>query len=64
MKVGYARVSTQEQTLDLQVDALKQKGCENIYTDKVSGVKAVKPTFEKMLNFMRAGNTVEVVGNF
>ena len=60
MKVGYARVSTQEQTLDLQVDALKQKGCENIYTDKVSGVKAIKPAFDKMLNFMREGDTIVV----
>ena len=60
MKVGYARVSTQEQTLDLQVDALKQKGCEAIYTAKVSGVKAVKPAFEKMMSFMREGDTIVV----
>jgi len=60
MKVGYARVSTQEQTLDLQVDALKQKGCQTIYTDKVSGVKAVKPAFEKMMSFMREGDTVVI----
>ena len=33
MRVTYARVSTQKQTFDLQVDALKQKGCETIYTD-------------------------------
>ena len=43
MKVGYARVSTQAQTLDLQVDALKQKGCEAIYSDVVSVVKKVHP---------------------
>ena len=49
-----------KQTLDLQVDALKQKGCENIYTDKVSGVKAIKPAFDKMLNFMREGDTIVV----
>ena len=42
------------------MDALKQKGCENIYTYKVSGVKAGKPAFEKMLNFMRQGDTIVV----
>ena len=42
------------------MEALKQKGCENIYTDKVSEVKAVKPAFEKMLNFMREGDTIVV----
>lgn len=55
-----ARVSTQEQTLDLQVDALKQKGCEAIYSDIVSGVKVVKPAFEKMLSFMREGDTIVI----
>ena len=60
MKVGYARVSTQEQTLDLQMDALKQKGCETIYSDIVSGVKVVKPAFEKMLSFMREGDTIVI----
>ena len=39
MKVGYARVSTQEQHLDLQLDALRQKGCEKIYQEQASGAK-------------------------
>ena len=52
MKIGYARVSTQEQTLDLQIDALKKYGCENIFTDKVSGLKAHKPEFEEMMKFV------------
>ena len=60
MKVGYARVSTQEQTLDLQVDALKQNGCEQIYTDKISGIKTLKPAFEEMLNYLREGDIIVI----
>lgn len=60
MKIGYARVSTQEQTLDLQIDALKKYGCENIFTDKVSGLKAHKPEFEEMMKFVREGDTVVI----
>jgi DNA invertase Pin-like site-specific DNA recombinase len=39
MKIGYARVSTEEQNLDLQIDALRNAGCEKIYQEKVSGMK-------------------------
>lgn len=60
MIVGYARVSTQEQTLDLQIDALKLKGCQSIYTDKISGMKSVKPAFEEMMGYLREGDTIVI----
>ena len=42
VKIGYARVSTQEQHLDLQLDALHQAGCEKIYQEQVSGAKTAR----------------------
>ena len=58
MKIGYARVSTKEQNLDLQVDALKNVGCEKIYKEYVSGVKADRPELEKLMNHLRKGDVV------
>jgi predicted site-specific integrase-resolvase len=43
MKAGYARVSTKEQTVDLQVDALKKAGCTTVYTEIMSGTRAERP---------------------
>jgi len=60
MKIGYARVSTDKQTLDLQIDALKKAGCEKIYSDVVSGSKAQKPEFEKALDQLREGDALVV----
>lgn len=60
MRVGYARVSTQEQTLDSQTDALRQAGCERIYEDKISGMKSHKPEFELMMRFLRKEDTIVI----
>ena len=60
MLIGYARVSTQDQNLDLQNDALKAAGCENIYTDKMSGSKKSRPGLEEILGFIRKGDTLVV----
>ncbi len=60
IKLGYARVSTLEQNLDMQLDALQKEGCKQIFTDKVSGVKSVKPEFEKLIAYARPGDTIVV----
>ena len=60
MRLGYARVSTQEQTLHSQTDALRQAGCQRIYEDRVSGAKAHKPEFERMMGFIREGDTIVI----
>lgn len=60
MLVGYARVSTQEQTLDLQQDALQKAGCSKIFTDTISGTKQERVGLSEALEFMRAGDTLVV----
>ncbi|WP_420602999.1 recombinase family protein [Flagellimonas sp.] len=62
MIFGYARVSTQEQNLDLQLDALLKEGIpqKNIYTDKVSSTKEDRKNLKKLLNYVREGDTIVV----
>ncbi|WP_340393005.1 recombinase family protein [Macrococcoides caseolyticum] len=60
MKIGYARVSTGLQNLDLQQDSLQKYGCEKIFTDKVSGAKSNRPGLESAIEFARAGDVVVV----
>jgi DNA invertase Pin-like site-specific DNA recombinase len=60
MIIGYARVSTEEQNSNLQVDALKKAGCEKIYQDKISGAKKERPGLDKALEHLREGDTLVV----
>ena len=60
MLVGYARVSTDDQNLDLQTDALKQVGCERIFTDEMSGAKTQRPGLTEALGFLRQDDTLVV----
>src|SRR5919205_4677202 len=60
MKIGYARVSTQDQKLTLQLDELKKAGCEHLYQEKISGKNKNRPELEKMLGGLRKGDTVLV----
>ncbi|MEM6495879.1 MAG: recombinase family protein [Pseudomonadota bacterium] len=58
--VGYARVSTQDQDLQLQLEALEAAGCTRIYQEKASGAKADRDELSRMLEFVREGDTVVV----
>ncbi|MDD5459004.1 MAG: recombinase family protein [Phycisphaerae bacterium] len=60
MKIGYARVSTEDQNLDLQLDALKVAGCEKVYTDKASGAGVKRPELAKCLKALADGDTLAV----
>ena len=60
MRIGYARVSTHEQNLDLQKDGLKKAGCKKIFVDKVSGLAAARPGIEQALSYLRQGDTLVV----
>lgn len=61
MKIGYARVSTDDQNLDLQIDALQKVQCEKIYTEYASGKSTkLRPELESCLKSLRAGDTLIV----
>lgn len=60
MLIGYARVSTADQDLTLQVDALTKAGCERIFTDKASGAKSDRPGLADALEFARGGDTLVI----
>ena len=61
MLVGYARVSTQDQNLDLQITALKEAGCQKIFTEKASGAQRDRPELMAAMNYIRPGEDVLVV---
>lgn len=60
MKIGYARVSTQDQKLELQIDDLNKMGCEIIFQEKISGKKKHRPELDKLQTQLRKGDIVVV----
>lgn len=60
MLIGYARVSTQEQNLDLQMEALAKAGCKKIFDDKISGSRSDRPGLAKALEMLREDDTLVV----
>jgi len=59
-KIGYQRVSTQEQNLDRQADAFAALGVERVFSDKASGKSADRPGLKEMLNFVRQGDVLYI----
>ncbi|WP_316929483.1 recombinase family protein [Arcticibacter svalbardensis] len=60
MKIGYARVSTTDQNLDMQLRELQKAGCERIYKEKLSGKNNERPELQKLLSEIRKGDQVVV----
>lgn len=60
MLIGYARVSTDDQNLDLQRDALQAAGCERVFEDMVSGARADRTGLAALMSMLRAGDTVVI----
>ncbi len=56
--IGYARVSTEDQNLTVQMEALQAAGCTKIFQEKISGVKLDRPELTKMLDYAREGDTI------
>lgn len=59
-RVGYARVSTRDQNLDMQITALEEAGCTKVFEEKISGVQKFRPELEACLNYLREGDTLVV----
>ncbi len=60
MKIGYARVSTIEQNLEMQIEALKDFGCDKIFSEKISGISKNLPEKEKAISFLEEGDILVV----
>lgn len=60
MRVGYARVSTLDQNLDAQLDALKEAGCDPVFSDKSTGARMERPGLAEALRYCRAGDALVV----
>jgi DNA invertase Pin-like site-specific DNA recombinase len=60
MKIGYARVSTQDQKLELQLNSLKKAGCRQVFREKISGFNRQRPEFQRMLDQLRPGDIIVV----
>lgn len=59
-KIGYARVSTQDQSLDGQIDTLEEYGCERIFSEKASGRKTKRTELDKCLDYLREGDILVI----
>ena len=60
MLIGYARVLTQDQSMDLQKDALVKSGCKEVFEDVISGSKSDREGLDKLLKYVRPGDTIVV----
>ncbi len=60
MRVGYARVSTKDQSLDLQVDALKKAKCDEVFCEIASGAKIARPILDDLLSRLRQGDVLVI----
>jgi len=60
MDIGYARVSTKDQSLDLQVDALRRAGCAKVYEEVAGGARAHRPVLDALLAELRPGNVLVI----
>ncbi len=60
-KVGYARVSTEAQNIDSQIDALYAFGCKKVFCDKESGVKNERPGWQQLMDYLREGDILVII---